>query len=307
MTSQINPNNINGSYPVAGQDNNSQGFRDNFTNTRTNFAAAAAEITDLQNKAILKAPLTGTLVADNNMNGTRLVNVQLQDTSVTVVDLQNINGPVNINYESGQYQYNATTTGSVTLNLSNFPSAVGGTTPMGTLTIRITVSNVAHTVTISGTPSLTIDPTSLKGIQGMSGNTITFAQTGTYELVFNSTNGGTLVYMHELTRPRNYYTNPLFLDVPELWSANGNVSLSTSTTVFTVSGSMTGNLNAGSAGQIKILAYGNASVGNTLITVSNAAWGGANVANLSAVGSACTMQYVNSKWFVIGNNGVTFS
>ena len=42
MTSQINPNNIDGSYPVAGQDNNSQGFRDNFTNLKVNFQDAAA-------------------------------------------------------------------------------------------------------------------------------------------------------------------------------------------------------------------------------------------------------------------------
>ena len=44
MASNINPNNIDGSYPVAGQDNNSQGFRDNFTNTATNFQYAADEI-----------------------------------------------------------------------------------------------------------------------------------------------------------------------------------------------------------------------------------------------------------------------
>ena len=30
---------IDGAYPVAGQDNNSQGFRDNFTNTNSNFTA----------------------------------------------------------------------------------------------------------------------------------------------------------------------------------------------------------------------------------------------------------------------------
>jgi hypothetical protein len=35
--SNINPNNINGSYPIAGQDNDSQGFRDNFTNILNNF------------------------------------------------------------------------------------------------------------------------------------------------------------------------------------------------------------------------------------------------------------------------------
>ena len=53
MTSQINPNNIDGQYPVAGQDNNSQGFRDNFTNTKTNFEYAAEEITVLKGNVFL--------------------------------------------------------------------------------------------------------------------------------------------------------------------------------------------------------------------------------------------------------------
>ena len=35
MASNINPNNIDGTYPVAGQDNDSQGFRTNFTNIKT--------------------------------------------------------------------------------------------------------------------------------------------------------------------------------------------------------------------------------------------------------------------------------
>ena len=63
MTSAINPNNIDGAYPVAGQDNNSQGFRDNFTNTATNFQYAADEISDLQAKAVLKSALVGTTPA----------------------------------------------------------------------------------------------------------------------------------------------------------------------------------------------------------------------------------------------------
>jgi predicted acyltransferase (DUF342 family) len=49
MSSNINPNNINGNFPVAGQDNDSQGFRDNFTNILNNFSFAASEITALQN------------------------------------------------------------------------------------------------------------------------------------------------------------------------------------------------------------------------------------------------------------------
>ena len=66
MSSSINPNNIDGNFPVAGQPNNTQGFRDNFTNIKTNFATAATEITDLETKGIFKSALTGTSL-DNNM------------------------------------------------------------------------------------------------------------------------------------------------------------------------------------------------------------------------------------------------
>jgi len=60
MASNINPNNINGNYPVAGQDNDSQGFRDNFTNISNNFSYAVTEITDLQNKVTNVQSTVGT-------------------------------------------------------------------------------------------------------------------------------------------------------------------------------------------------------------------------------------------------------
>jgi hypothetical protein len=82
MTSNINPNNIDGTYPVAGQDNNSQGFRDNFTNIKTNFQYAEDEITDLQNNAILKSALAGSTL-NNDMLGSVLSNAQLQDMGYT--------------------------------------------------------------------------------------------------------------------------------------------------------------------------------------------------------------------------------
>ena len=66
MASNINPNNIDTTYPVAGQDNDSQGFRDNFTNIKNNFSSAETEIDDLQAKVIVKSALTGTTV-DNTL------------------------------------------------------------------------------------------------------------------------------------------------------------------------------------------------------------------------------------------------
>ena len=48
MASLINPTNIDGTYPIAGQDNDSQGFRDNFTNIKNNLETARIEISALQ-------------------------------------------------------------------------------------------------------------------------------------------------------------------------------------------------------------------------------------------------------------------
>ena len=52
MTSLINFAAINENFPVAGQDNDTQVFRDNFDTIKTNFSTAKTEITDLQDNAV---------------------------------------------------------------------------------------------------------------------------------------------------------------------------------------------------------------------------------------------------------------
>jgi hypothetical protein len=51
LTSLINFAAINENFPVAGQDNDTQVFRDNFDTIKTNFSAAKTEIEDLQDNA----------------------------------------------------------------------------------------------------------------------------------------------------------------------------------------------------------------------------------------------------------------
>ena len=84
MASNINSNNIDGTYPIAGQDNDSQGFRDNFTNIKTNFTNAKAEIEDLQTKGIFKSALSGTTLA-NSGGGAVISDFQTKDMSGTRV------------------------------------------------------------------------------------------------------------------------------------------------------------------------------------------------------------------------------
>ena len=52
----ITTTNIDTTYPVAGQDNDSQGFRDNFTQIKTQLDTAGTEITTIQtNQAVTNA------------------------------------------------------------------------------------------------------------------------------------------------------------------------------------------------------------------------------------------------------------
>ena len=83
-------------------------------------------------------------------------------------------------------------------------------------------------------------------------------------------------------------------------------SLLTHASYFTTAAAETATLAAGSEGQIKTFMMAGF-VGNMVITVTNPGWGGAGTITFTAAGQGCTLQYVNSKWFCIGNNGAAFA
>lgn len=293
MSSNINPNNIDGAYPVAGQDNNSQGFRDNFTNTKTNFEYAAEEITDLQNKAVLKAALTGSIL-NNDMAGSLLSNAQLQDMSETLVALGTISGTATIDYSAGPY-YTLTTSGSVSLSFTNF--SVAGT--VSRVRVQITVANIAHTLTLPAAVSI-----GTNNIQGISSNVITFGQTGTYEFEFETNDAGTTITIID----QNRNLDPIYLPSSQDLGDTVAASLAVTTSYFSTSAPETSTLAAGYAGQVKVFAM-YADSGDMVITVSNAGWktSGTGTITFTAIGQACTLMYINAKWFAIGNNGTTFA
>jgi hypothetical protein len=293
MTSAINPNNIDGAYPVAGQDNDSQGFRDNFTNTKTNFEYAADEITDLQNKAVLKAALTGG-VLDNNMAGSLLSNAQLQDMSETRVALGTISGTATIDYSAGPY-YTLTTSGSVSLSFTNF--SVAGTASR--VRVKITVASTAHTVTLPAAVSV-----GTSNIQGISSNVITFNLIGTYEFEFETVDAGTTITVID----QNRNLDPIYLPSSEDLGDTAAASLTKTTSFFSTAAPETATLAAGATGQVKVFAMF-ADTGNMVITVSNAGWksSGTGTITFDDIGDACTLMYINAKWFAIGNNGCVFA
>jgi hypothetical protein len=292
MTSNINPNNIDGAYPVAGQDNNSQGFRDNFTNTATNFQFAADEISDLQAKAVLKSALVGTTL-NNDMGGSILSNAQLQDMSATVVPLGTVSGTVTINYALGSVQ-TLTTNGAVSLAFSNFPAAGAS----ASVTVQVTVAATIHTLIIPTAVSI-----NARGIQGLNTSTgvISFASTGTYSFTFSTNNGGTTISVVEVNKQLQPFNNS-----SEQLNDTAAASLALTTSWFSTVASTTATLAAGVSGQIKTFVMFQES-GNMVITVVNPGWGGAGTITFNATGEGCILQYVNGKWFCIGNNGATFA
>ncbi len=235
MTSQINPNNIDGTYPVAGQPNNTQGMRDNFTATKTNFQYAADEINDLQTKTVLKSALTGTTL-DNNMNDNLLYAVKLNDVSYTYLPLTATSGSIDIDYSAAPFQQ-INTTGSISLSFSNWPASGSA----GTVRVAFNITNVAHTVTLPAAVSQGIAAIagSSPGTPGVS-NTITFGAIGNYAFEFVTINGGTTIWIFDNSRPPDLFTANLTI-------SNTRVSTSTTTGALVVAGGVGigGNLNVG--------------------------------------------------------------
>ena len=267
MTTQINPNNINGNYPIAGQDNNSQGFRDNFTNTKLNFQYAADEINDLQNKALLKSALTGQAL-DNNMNFNLLFAARMQSFSATKVDVNLVSNVYTLNYASAHYQAFSTSTTTSVLAFTNFPP----NGQYGYYKVQIEITNVNHVIQIPAAVSL-----GLSGIQGISPgtsgviNTISFNETGYYEFGFGTYDGGTTITIFDLNRALTNFTGGN-LEVQNLFAQQ----------TVSAAGTVTGG-NFNTTGVVN--ADGTVTGGNVVTGGTITAGGDVTGANFSAVGN----------------------
>ena len=97
MASNILTSDINELYPVAGADNDSQGFRDNFRLVKTGLATAATEITDLQTT-------TAKLNASNDFTGNVIREANFIANSDEVYVTDEIVASQNVRFVNGNYQ-----------------------------------------------------------------------------------------------------------------------------------------------------------------------------------------------------------
>jgi hypothetical protein len=169
MTSAINYSAINTAYPVAGQDNNSQGFRDNFTAISVGLSTAKTEISALQQNAVLTQDLaTSSIPVVNNLLGSTISNGLVSQLNPVFYNLGNITSAGSlININNGPVQQ-VRLTGSATLTFSNWGPAgsysvarliiFADQSASRTATLATTNSGVMRTATgwVGGTNPITV-------------------------------------------------------------------------------------------------------------------------------------------------------
>ena len=142
MPSNIISGTIDGAYPVAGVDNNTQGFRDNFTIIKTGLATATSEITALQaNTAKLNESndFNGTDIADANFS----LNTEKYHNIGTVITGQNISF-LNGHHQSLSINLNENTA-TINFALADWPDR----DHLAKMTVQLFGNDTAKTVTFT--------------------------------------------------------------------------------------------------------------------------------------------------------------
>ncbi len=164
MTSQIinNSGSIDTGFPVAGQDNDTAGFRSNFSNIKSAFQSAQKEISDLQDYAVLKGTLTTpSEPVINDLGGSTLDNAIYNRFYGQAYISPAIGTSTNVNLNNGHFQIFPISAG-LTLNFTNWPES--GQYAKVTLILSSSNGNT-HNVSFSTTGG-----TIVKGNTGASAN-----------------------------------------------------------------------------------------------------------------------------------------
>jgi|TARA_B100001093_G_scaffold492188_1_gene533049 hypothetical protein len=114
-TSLTEINAIDATYPVAGQDNDSQGFRDNFNNIKTSLTKARADLSSLDTN-------TAKLNTTNDFNGETIQEANFLATTDVAYGIGNVSAPQNVNWSNGSYQ-TIQVGADLTLTLAQWPAS----------------------------------------------------------------------------------------------------------------------------------------------------------------------------------------
>lgn len=133
--SNINTNNIDRQFPEPGKDNDTIGFRNNFSEIANNLDIAGTEIKNLQENVVRTDQA-------NDLNGQKIQDTDLVAVTEQVYDLANISEDSAIDFKNGSFQ-TVTVTADVTLTLSGWPTAER----KASIQVQLTSDGSARTVT----------------------------------------------------------------------------------------------------------------------------------------------------------------
>jgi hypothetical protein len=149
VTSNINYLSINENFPVAGQDNDTQVFRDNFDTIKTSFREAKTEIEDLQNNV-------ARVDVDNDFQLKLIQNAVLQNNRVQKYDSGSVtSSPTTLDFQNGNYQIYRVGA-SLSMDFLNFPGDpvyVAELTPVGMGKVTLELYSTGGSFTLSFTTS----------------------------------------------------------------------------------------------------------------------------------------------------------
>jgi hypothetical protein len=139
-------------FPIPGVDNDSQGFRDQWANIHGAIKAVNEGVKDLNINAIKTNETT-------SFYGNTIKDVNLENSSVTLVELPLQTEDIIIDYAAGGYQAMSITAGLHNLNVINWPGAASGNS--GRLTLVVTPDDVIDTsINFSNDKFRSLDSTS---------------------------------------------------------------------------------------------------------------------------------------------------
>lgn len=143
-------NQINVNFPVAGEDNDSQVFRSNFSRIQNAFTSASKELTELQTNSV-------SLSAQNDFGNNVIKRAALQGGSEVVNTIPGTNpgttSTITVDYAEGSYQQFSVTPAAYVFTVNNWPPSG----KLGTIRLEITPTSASATTVSFGGPVTFLD------------------------------------------------------------------------------------------------------------------------------------------------------